>query len=973
MDFTDFRELAAAERQARERITKLQAVTAALSEAILPNDVAHVVAHEMAAVLGASQAVLAVPTADNAHLTLLGSSGLQHGNETRYATFSVDADFPVAAAFRTGKPVWISSRDELLRQHPGLPTAGETRSDSLACVPLKVKGASLGAIGFGYFETHAFDPAARALIEDLARQAALALERARLYEAEQTARRQAERAGAETEALLRLSQAAAAASGVDPIYDLALDAILELLRADRASLSLFDEDGVMRLVAWRGLSDEHCQAVDGHSPWAPGESTARPILIGDVAREPRAAAQVPLLQDQGIQALGCVPLAYEGQMLGTFVVYFAQPRSFSMHDEQLALAVASQAAQAVVRARLRVLERQTRDRATFMAEASRVLATSLDVQATLKDIAHLAVPALADWSTVELAEHDGTGKSNRVAVVHIDPEKVAFAHRLHEHYPPDPDAPHGVPHVLRTGVSELYETIPDELLVQGTRDAEHLRIARELGLKSAMTVPIRVQDRILGTISFVSAESSRRYTRSDLEMAEELGRRAGLALESARLFEAERTSRDGAERLAERLTLLHGVSSALSAALTTQAVAQAMALHAARAVSCQSGGVWVLSESQRTIDLLESFGPLAARVIGYQGDRGDRRVPLDSTTPLPLLAAIRSGDALWFESEAELAAYPEMLSAMGDGRVGALAVLPLRIEYRTLGALTFDFDQPQRFPEEVRAYLRLLAQHAAQALERARLYEAEREARKAEAAARQQAEAASHAREEILAVVSHDLRNPLNVILMSSTSLRGLQLADKQGQRVRTTAERIERASERMARLIGDLVDFASIQSGQLAVHKAATPVSEIIDATFEMFAGPADELGVLLDRRVGGALPPVDCDRDRVIQVLANMISNAIKVTSAGGRVAVGVEHTGAEMVFSVRDTGPGISEDELSQVFERYWRSKKVAYKGSGLGLTIAKGIIDAHRGRIWIESSLGAGSTFYFSLPAAPATGS
>jgi signal transduction histidine kinase len=810
-DFTDFRELAAAERRARERIAKLQAVTAALSEAVLPADVARVVAHEMAAVLGASQAVLAVPTQDGAHLRLLGSSGLQPERATRFATFPIDADFPVAAAFRTGQPTWLGSKEELLARHPGLPAAGEIRATSFACVPLQVKRTPLGAIGFGFSEARAFDESERALTEDLARQAALALERARLYEA----------------------------------------------------------------------------------------------------------------------------------------------------------------------------ERQARDRATFMAEASRVLATSptsIDVQATLTEIARLAVPAMADWSSVELAEPDGAGKSNRLAIVHVDPEKVALAHRLNEQYPPDPDAPRGVPHVLRTGISELYETIPDELLVQASRDAEHLRIARELGLKSAMTVAIRFHDRILGTISFVAAESGRRYTRSDLEMAEELGRRAGLALENARLFEAERQSREAAERLAERLTLLHGVSGALSAALTTQGVAQAMALHAARAVSCQSGGVWVLSETERSIDLLESFGPLAARIDRY------RRVPLDSAVRLPLLAAIRGGGALWFESGAELAAeYPEMIEALGGAlgaapgevpgevSVGALAVLPLRIEHRTLGALTFDFDQPQRFPEEVRAYLRLLAHNAAQALERARLYEVERGARQAEVASRQQAEAASQAREDILAVVSHDLRNPLNAILMSATSLRSLQLSDRLAQRVRTSAERIERAAERMARLIGDLVDFASIQSGQLAIQKTATPVSEILDATFEMFAGPAEERGLALARHIAGEPAAVDCDRDRIVQVLANLLSNAVKVTAPGGRVTMGVEVRDAETVFFVRDTGPGIGADELAQVFERYWRSKKVAYKGSGLGLTIAKGIIDVHRGRIWVESALGAGCTFYFSLPAAPATGS
>jgi signal transduction histidine kinase len=783
----DVAALAAAERRARERLTKLQAITAALSEAILPVDVAHVVANEMAAVLGASQAVLAVPLEDGTRLRLLGSSGLGPERSTRYATFPVDGDFPITSAFRTGRAAWLGSRAELLQRHPNLPDQHEIRAEASVCVPLAVKGVALGALGFGFAEPRVFDLAERALIQDLARHAALALERARLYEAEQTARRQAELAGAETEALLRLAQAAASANDLDAIYRVALDAMLELLRADRASISLFDAGGTSRLAAWRSLSDEHCQAMDAHAPWAPGDASPRPLMVSDVTGDPDLATFAPLFEDQNIHALVCAPLAYEAELLGTFMVYFARPRAFSSHDEQLALAVASQTAQAVARARLLVRERQARERATFMAEASRVLATTLDVQATLRDVAQLAVPAMADWSAVELAVEDGPGKSKRVAVVHVDPDKVALAHRLNQQYPPDPNAPRGVPHVLRTGVSELYEAIPDELLVQAARDAEHLRIARALGLRSAMTVAIRFQDRILGTISFVAAESGRQYTRSDLEMAEELGRRAGLALENARL------------------------------------------------------------------------------------------------------------------------------------------------------------------------------------------YEAEREAREAAVVARQQAEAASQAREEILAVVSHDLRNPLNAILMSANSLQTLQIPDKPGQRVRTAAERIERACERMARLIGDLVDFASVQSGQLAIQKSATRPVEILDAAFEMFAGPAEERGVQLERQLHGMPAAVDCDRDRVVQALANLMANAIKVTAAGGRVIVGAERRGPDMVFFVRDTGPGIAADELPQVFERYWRSKKVAYKGSGLGLTIVKGIVDAHGGRIWIESVLDAGSTFYFSLPAAPESGS
>ncbi len=205
-------------------------------------------------------------------------------------------------------------------------------------------------------------------------------------------------------------------------------------------------------------------------------------------------------------------------------------------------------------------------------------------------------------------------------------------------------------------------------------------------------------------------------------------------------------------------------------------------------------------------------------------------------------------------------------------------------------------------------------------------------------------------------VLSAQIRPPCASTLLSSES---------PDTRVRTVAERIHRQAERMARLIEDLVDFAGIQAGRLAIARAKHAPEEIIAAARDLFGPIAAERGLELEARTPPGLPAVECDSERAVQVISNLVANALKVTPRGGRIAIGAEPKDREIVFYVRDTGPGIDPDELPMLFERFWRSKKSNYKGAGLGLSIARGIVDAHGGRIWAESTLGAGSTFYFSL--------
>ena len=198
----------------------------------------------------------------------------------------------------------------------------------------------------------------------------------------------------------------------------------------------------------------------------------------------------------------------------------------------------------------------------FLAEAGEALATSLDVEATLANIASLAVPRLADWCVVHLVQEDGSVA--QLAVAHVDPERVTWARRLQEQYPADPNSDQGVVRVARTGLPEIFPEVTDAMLVAAARDPEHLAILRRVGFTSVMFVPMIARERSVGVITFVAAESRYRYDERDLELTQELARRAALAVDNARLYDAERAARLQAEEAQVRFRdLFEGVPDAI--------------------------------------------------------------------------------------------------------------------------------------------------------------------------------------------------------------------------------------------------------------------------------------------------------------------------------------------------------------------------------------------------------------------------
>ena len=231
------------------------------------------------------------------------------------------------------------------------------------------------------------------------------------------------------------------------------------------------------------------------------------------------------------------------------------------------------------------------------------------------------------------------------------------------------------------------------------------------------------------------------------------------------------------------------------------------------------------------------------------------------------------------------------------------------------------------------------------------------------------AEAGIAAREQVLKIVSHDLRNPLHTISMCASLLLDLPMPrEKQAEHL----ERIRRAGERMNRLVQDLLDIAKLEAGRVAISPRPIEVAPLMREAQGMLTPLAAERELRLDVHVADGLQPVMADEGRVLQVVSNLVGNAVKFTPPGGTITIRADDAPGGVRFSVSDTGVGMTTEQLSKLFGQFWQANPADRRGIGLGLSIAKGIVEAHDGRIWVESQPGAGTTFHFTLSSSLSSG-
>jgi PAS domain S-box-containing protein len=362
------------------------------------------------------------------------------------------------------------------------------------------------------------------------------------------------------------------------------------------------------------------------------------------------------------------------------------------------------------------------------------------------------------------------------------------------------------------------------------------------------------------------------------------------------------------------------------------------------------------------IDVVERDGRMRRAATAHR-DRGKEAV-LDrvrnyapDAASSPLTRPLRTGQPEYLRevSAADIASMSvnqDHQQVMVQLAPRSLITVPLIARGRAFGVLTVvRSDGAERF-EQVDVDLTIeLARRAALAAETARLYD--------------EAQQALRTRDEVLAIVSHDLRNGLGTIMTATQLLEHEAQPDGRQRR----AQAIVRTCMRMMRLMRDLLDIARVEAGQtLALERVPQDVPALLHEACDSLSSEAERKLIAFDCAVPAQLRPIDVDRDRILQVLANLIGNAVKFTPEGGRIRLSAEPFDRSIKFSVSDSGPGIKAEHLEHIFKPYWQAARTATLGTGLGLPIAKGIVEAHGGRIWVESEPGVGTTFQFTVPVA-----
>ena len=296
----------------------------------------------------------------------------------------------------------------------------------------------------------------------------------------------------------------------------------------------------------------------------------------------------------------------------------------------------------------------------------------------------------------------------------------------------------------------------------------------------------------------------------------------------------------------------------------------------------------------------------------------------------------------------------ETCSATDACSIQGITNLLLGRDGTAIGTLYVTGKENGEFTETDHAIVAQLAQLASSSIENARLLDA--------------AQAAARTRDDVLAIVSHDLRNPVQTIVMASTLLLELSPADDRRRIPRQQASIVLRAANRASRLIDDLLDATRIEAGTFAIELAPVAMDALLREVIELLQPLAMAAGVDLVADVSDEIPPILADSQRLLQVFSNLGGNAIKFTPQGGRVLIAASVDADGLRLSVVDTGRGIARTDLAHVFDRYWQGRERKQAGAGLGLWIAKGIVESHGGTIEVESEVGAGTTVRFTLPIA-----
>lgn len=733
-----------------------------------------------------------------------------------------------------------------------------------------------------------------------------------------------------------LGRELAASLDVEHLVNALVSCLSQVTQSDQVQAFLVDSRSrsYKRVAALGPVSGEDSLSIDAPLVRAletRGELCCAPEPAGMEGVEPAVVSAQAAMREEGLVL--CVPLVASGRLLGWFGL--GEERSgaaYTSEARQFLATIADQAALAIHNA---LLYRDSQDRARQLDILNRIghtLGSTLDLQEVLNRFLAEVVEVfsveaasllLVDQDTGELVFEIATGPTSEPILgsrLPVSAESLASW-------------------VARTGKPVLSNDVRSDPQWYSRMDEKTGFVTRQL-----IAVPMSRRDTVIGVVEILNRRDRRPFTDTDTDLLAGLATQAALAIDNARLYSS--TDQALAERVDE-LSMMQRIDRQLNATLDYERVMDLTLQWAVDTTHADAGSLGLL------VDDGEQQGMWVAAVRGYPSSLEKYQQEL---WPLAtgIVGEVASTAQVIYVSDVRTDPHYHAERALTQSELA----VPVMREERVIGVLNLESDRPDGFSGDDRAFVVRLVDRAAIALENARLYA--------------EVKRANESKSKFVSIVSHELKAPMTII-KGYAELIELTMADSLGADEQRLLHIIMSNVEQMQTLINDLLQLARLESGQLKLDRSPTSFHIVLGEVISSFRHSITEkeLGVTLN--VPAEMPLVHADPVRLNQVLTNLLSNAVKYTPRGGaiEVAVRVDSEDQAVCCTVRDSGPGISPEDQEHLFERFFRGKQSYVRqqaGTGLGLSISKTLVEMHGGKIWAESAVGKGSSFFFTIPLA-----
>jgi len=832
-------------------------------------------------------------------------------------------------------------------------------SRTLLAMPLLREGDAIGSLTIRRREVQPFTEKQLALLQTFADQAVIAIENVRLFKELESRNRDLtealEQQTATGDILKVISQSQ---TDVQPVFEAIAESALRLCDAKHGMVFLFDGE-LIHLAAVTGTEREATEAARRSFPQAPGRASAttraiqtlRAVVIPDVLEDPEfQLAEIVRVTD--FRSLMSVPMLRGGKPIGAVTVIRAAAAPFP--DAQVALlrTFADQAVIAIANVRL-FTELQARNREltealeqqTATSEILRVISSSATELGPVLDTVAANAARVCDAEDIGVFQLDGgtlraggrygTGPKQDIgSIAHIRRDLLlgrTFLERRTIHV-----------HDMTAGLESEYP---------GMRST-----VERFGMRTMLCTPLLSGGKAVGVIVAVRYEV-RPFADKHIRLLETFADQAVIAIENVRLFTELETRTAALSRSVDQLTALGEVGRAISSTLDLETVLTSIVSRAVELSGLDGGVVFEYEESAEEFvhrAATETGGALSEARRSTRVRKGEGVVGRTAITLEPAqVPDITVPDA--FESRLR-----ENLIASG---VRAVLAVPMVYEGRLIGSLVVSRNRPGDFSAETIELLRTFATQSALAIQNARLFHEIADKSR-------QLEAASRHKSEFLANMSHELRTPLNAILGFSEVLAQGMFGDVNQKQSEYLHDILE-SGRHLLSLINDILDLSKIEAGRMELEAADFDLPNAIENALVLVRERVIRRGIRLGSTIDTRLGMISGDERKVKQVLLNLLSNALKFTPEGGEIDVTARLHDHLAEVSVADTGIGIAPADQSTVFEEFRQVGTADKKaeGTGLGLTLSRKFIELHGGKIWVQSEVGRGSTFTFTLPVRP----